>query len=119
MRATNERDGAPPGLGAAARETETARQEVAAQAEGTAAVQLRRRLIAAGRCEPLPWRTSFGDSGLRARDPWLPCQRHGSPSTFSLAPHEIRAEANRLAALGWDLDEVIAVLAVAPREVPK
>ena len=52
------------------------------------------------------------------RDPWIAIrQSQPEPSTFGLDADELRDEANRLAALGWALDEVLVRLAVAPRLV--
>jgi hypothetical protein len=48
------------------------------------------------------------------RDPLDPLGTSG-PSTFGLTPDELRAEANRLAGLGWAREEVTARLAVALR----
>ena len=48
------------------------------------------------------------------RDPLDPLGTSG-PSTFGLTSDELRAEANRLAGLGWAREEVTARLAVALR----
>ena len=89
------------------------RQETAAQVvtttetNGTACAALRRRRAASYRCQPMP---------CGRRDPLDP-RRIAEPSSFGLDADELRDEANRLAALGWALDEVLVRLAVAPRLV--
>jgi len=62
---------------------------------------LRTRRAASHRCAPL---------ACGRRDPLDPLGDPGS-SAFGLTTDELRAEANRLAALGWALDEVTARLA--------
>lgn len=66
---------------------------------------LRTRRAASHRCAPL---------ACGRRDPLDPLGDPGS-SAFGLSTDELRAEANRLAALGWALDEVTARLAVVRR----
>jgi len=68
---------------------------------------LRTRRTASYRCAAL---------ACGRRDPLDPLGTRG-PSTFGLSVDELRDEANRLAALGWALDEVLVRLAVAPRLV--
>jgi hypothetical protein len=82
-------------------------------AQSTAAAQLRRRRDAALRLPPLPWRVAqLGRSGLAARDPLVPAQRTGGPSTYSLRPHEMRAEVARMRRDGWSPEEIRQRLAV-------
>lgn len=50
------------------------------------------------------------------RDPWIR-QSQPEPSTFGMTTEELRGEANRLARHGWDIGEITAVLAIAPRPV--
>jgi hypothetical protein len=69
---------------------------------------LRRRRNAAFRAGPV---VVGDDPGLRNCDPWLRGRRSG-PSTFELRPDERRREIRRLAALGWSLDEIAAVIDV-------
>jgi len=64
---------------------------------------LRRRRAASHRCAPL---------ACGRRDPLDPKFGDPGPSTFGLTTNEVRAEANRLAGLGWALDEVTSRLAV-------
>jgi len=71
----------------------------------TACAAPRRRRTASYRCAALV---------CGRRDPLDPLGTRG-PSTFSLSPDELRAEANRLAGLGWAREEVTARLAVALR----
>jgi len=66
---------------------------------------LRTRRTASYRCAPL---------ACGRRDPLDPLGDRGR-STFGLTTDELRAEANRLAELGWALDEVTARLAVVLR----
>lgn len=70
--------------------------------ESTVSAALRRRRGASYRCAPLV---------CGRRDPLDPLGDRGR-STFGLTTYELRAEANRLAELGWALDEVTARLAV-------
>jgi len=74
-------------------------------ANDTACTPVQRRRAASYRCAPLV---------CGRRDPLDPLGTRG-PSTFGLTSDELRAEANRLAELGWALDEVTARLAVALR----
>lgn len=71
----------------------------------TACAAPRRRRTASYRCAALV---------CGRRDPLDPLERD-VPSTFGLSVDELQAEANRLAALGWQLAEVTMRLAVAPR----
>ncbi len=48
---------------------------------------------------------------LAARDPLLPWPAVRQPSTFGLTATELRHEAQRLLAAGWQVHEVVAVLA--------
>ncbi len=69
---------------------------------------LRSRAAAARRLPVVPGR--WGRS-LAARDPLLSWPAAGQPSTFGLTASELRHEAERLLATGWQVDEVAAVLA--------
>ncbi len=74
---------------------------------------LRSRAVAARRLPVVPGR--WGRS-LAARDPLLPWPSEPrQPSTFSLTATELRLEAARLLASGWQVYEVVAVLAPPER----
>jgi hypothetical protein len=66
---------------------------------------LRARRAASFRCAPL---------ACGRRDPLDPF-RNTKPSAFGLTEAELRAEANRLAGLGWPVAEITARLAIVPR----
>jgi hypothetical protein len=36
------------------------------------------------------------------------------PSTFSLAPEQLRKHANDLAVAGWSIEEIVSMLAIDP-----
>jgi hypothetical protein len=86
---------------------ETAAQVVATTDADPTAQPLRVRRAAAFRCAPL---------ACGRRDP-LDKLRDPAASTFGLTVAELRAEANRLAGLGWPVAEITARLAIAPRAV--
>lgn len=69
---------------------------------------LARRSRAARRLPVLPGRHG---SSLAARDPLSPWPAVRQPSTFGLTATELRHEAQRLLASGWQVHEVVAVLA--------
>ncbi|MEV7501542.1 hypothetical protein [Streptomyces sp. NPDC093018] len=69
--------------------------------------QIRRRREASARCEPLP---------CGHRDPLDCLAAPAGPGTFGLTDAELRAEANRLINLGWQFWEVVARLAITPRQ---
>ncbi len=70
---------------------------------------LRSRAAAARRLPVVPAR--WGRS-LAARDPLLPWPPEPQqPSTYGLTAAELRREAQRLLAAGWQVHEVVAVLA--------
>jgi hypothetical protein len=71
----------------------------------TVAAQVRRRRAASRRLPALC---------CGHRDPADCPVRPPGPSTFSLSPDELRRHANNLAASGWQLDEITAVLDVEP-----
>ncbi len=74
---------------------------------GALAPNLQARAEAAGRLPVLPDRCG---PSLAARDPWLTPRKPRS-STFSLTRAELRREAQRLLASGWQVHEVVAVFA--------
>ncbi len=99
-------DGGGPGVTSSEAPTaQTASHQAASAVQPTVAHALRRRRTASHRCAPLV---------CGRRDPLDPLGPLG-PSTFGLSADELRAEALRLAALGWQLAEVTMRLAVAPR----
>ncbi len=74
-------------------------------------MDLESRADAARRLPVVPGR--WGRS-LAARDPLLPWPAVRQPSTFGLTATELRHEAQRLLAAGWQVHEVAAVLAPPP-----
>ncbi len=74
---------------------------------GALAPNLQARAEAARRLPVLPDRCG---PSLAARDPWL-TPRGPRPSTFSLTRAELRRQAQRLLAAGWQVHEVLQVLA--------
>ncbi len=75
----------------------------------TVRLALARRSRAARRLLVLPDRHG---ASLAARDPLLPWPSEPrQPSTFGLTATELRHEAQRLLAAGWQVHEVLAVLA--------
>jgi len=99
-------DGGGPGVTSSEAPTaQTASHQAASAVKFTASVAqaLRTRRTASYRCAALV---------CGRRDPLDPLGTRG-PSTFSLSADELRAEANRLAGLGWARPEVLERLAVA------
>ncbi len=96
-------DGGPGVTSSEAPTAQTASHQAASAVQPTVAHALRRRRAASYRCAPLV---------CGRRDPLDLFERDG-PSTFSLSADELRAEANRLAGLGWAVPEVLERLAVA------
>lgn len=74
------------------------------------------------KCEHLRRATCWKCVGIRRRAQWELEQVapvHAGPGqgpwTFGLDERQLRAEARRLHSLGWSVDEITVVLAIAPR----